>query len=223
MSVIVRTPEGKVMCICKGADSIIEQRLKKHGKLLKKSQKYLDGYAKLGLRTLLIASKQVDEEFYKDWAKKYQKASVSVNKEKEINKVAELIEIDFDLIGSTAIEDKLQDEVGRTIYDIKKAGVQLWVLTGDKVETAINIGFSCQLLHDEMNMFVLEETKPKQVKVEINNALCQQNITKKARQNAVVVAGDTLATIQADEDLVNEFIDLCQGANVVLACRVSPK
>ena len=74
-----------------------------------------------------------------------------------------------------------------------------------------------------MNMFVLEETLPKKVKVEINNALCNQNITKKDRQNAVVVAGDTLATIQADEDLVNEFIDLCQGANVVLACRVSPK
>jgi magnesium-transporting ATPase (P-type) len=121
----------------------------------------------------LIASKEVDEAFYNDWAKKYQKASVSINKEKEINKVAELIEIDFELIGSTAIEDKLQDEVGRTIYDIKKAGVQVWVLTGDKVETAINIGFSCQLLHDEMNMFVLEENTPKKVKVEINNALCQ--------------------------------------------------
>ena len=69
--------------------------------------------------------------------------------------MAEHLEVEFDLIGSTAIENKLQDEVGKTIYDIKKAGVQLWVLTGDKVETAINIGHSCQLLHDAMNMFVL--------------------------------------------------------------------
>lgn len=67
----------------------------------------MDGYAKLGLRTLLIASKTVDEEFYQNWAKKYQKAATSINKEKEINKVAELIEKDFILIGSTAIEDKL--------------------------------------------------------------------------------------------------------------------
>jgi len=74
-------------------------------------------------------------------------------------------------LGSTAIEDKLQLEVGRTIYDIKKAGVQLWVLTGDKVETAINIGIACQLLSQEMNMFVLQETKPKRVRIEINNAL----------------------------------------------------
>ena len=70
--------------------------------------------------------------------------------------MAEELEVDFDLIGSTAIEDKLQDEVGKTIYDIKRAGVQLWVLTGDKVETAINIGTSCQLLHDSMNMFTLQ-------------------------------------------------------------------
>ena len=69
--------------------------------------------------------------------------------------MAEELEVDFDLIGSTAIEDKLQEDVGKTIFDIKRAGVQLWVLTGDKVETAINIGTSCQLLHDAMNMFIL--------------------------------------------------------------------
>ena len=61
--------------------------------------------------------------------------------------MAEELEVEFDLVGSTAIEDKLQVDVGKTIFDIKKAGVQLWVLTGDKVETAINIGHSCELLH----------------------------------------------------------------------------
>ena len=65
------------------------------------------------------------------------------------------VEVDFILLGSTAIEDKLQVDVGQTIYDIKKAGVQLWVLTGDKIETAINIGFSCQLLNNDMNLFTL--------------------------------------------------------------------
>lgn len=92
--------------------------------------------------------------------------------------MAEILEVEFDLIGSTAIEDKLQDEVGKTIYDIKKAGVQLWVLTGDKVETAINIGHSCQLLHDAMNMFVLQELKPKKVRIEIVEALGNQSLTK---------------------------------------------
>ena len=82
-------------------------------------------------------------------------------------KVAEELEHSFELVGTTAIEDKLQDDVGRTIYDLKRAGIQLWVLTGDKVETAINIGFSCKLLNNDMNMFILKETKPKKVRVEL--------------------------------------------------------
>ena len=91
----------------------------------------------------------------------------SINKEKEMNACAEELEVDFDLIGSTAIEDKLQDDVGRTIHDIKRAGIKVWVLTGDKVETAINIGYSCRLLNNDMNIFILKETKPKKVRIEI--------------------------------------------------------
>ena len=94
-----------------------------------------------------------------------------MNRDKELDKVAELIENDFELIGSTAIEDKLQEDVGQVIYDLKRAGIQIWVLTGDKVETAINIGFSCRLLNNEMNTFILEKIKPKDVKIEVNNAL----------------------------------------------------
>jgi len=85
----------------------------------------------------------LSEAEYAPWAARYQKAATSINKEKAINDLAEELEVEFELIGSTAIEDKLQDEVDKTIYDIKKAGIQLWVLTGDKVETAINIGHSC--------------------------------------------------------------------------------
>jgi len=77
--------------------------------------------------------------------------------------VAELIEDNFELIGSTAIEDKLQDEVAETIRDVKTAGIKLWVLTGDKVETAINIGFSCDLLDQEMEIFILDKTSTKEI------------------------------------------------------------
>lgn len=195
MTVVVRTPEDKILVICKGADSIIEKRLRPNQAILKKTQGFLDAYAKQGLRTLLIASKEISEQEYDDWSQKYNKASTSINKEKAINEVAEELEVQFDLIGSTAIEDKLQVDVGKTIYDIKKAGVQLWVLTGDKVETAINIGIACQLLNDQMNMFVLTETKPKKVRVEIVEAQGNQNLTRQARDNAVVVAGETLAVI----------------------------
>jgi P-type E1-E2 ATPase len=95
----------------------------------------------------------------------------SINKEKEMNAVAEELEVEFELVGSTAIEDKLQDEVGRTIHDIKRAGIKVWVLTGDKVETAINIGYACRLLSNDMNIFILKETKPKRLRIEIVNLL----------------------------------------------------
>ena len=67
----------------------------------------MDNYAKEGLRTLLIASKEVDEQEYQQWSKKYNTAATSKNKEQAINQVAEELEVEFDLVGSTAIEDKL--------------------------------------------------------------------------------------------------------------------
>jgi len=66
-------------------------------------------------------------------------------------------------VGSTAIEDKLQDEVPEVIKDIKAAGIKLWVLTGDKIETAMNIGFSSQLLDNEMEIFVIDKVSTKQI------------------------------------------------------------
>lgn len=108
------------------------------------TQSHVDQYADVGLRTLLVAWKYVDESFYQEWDVKYTKAMQSTgDREKECDAVAELIELDFQLAGSSAIEDKLQVNVGQTIADLKTAGIKVWVLTGDKVETAINIGQSC--------------------------------------------------------------------------------
>jgi magnesium-transporting ATPase (P-type) len=70
----------------------------------------------------------------------------------------EEIEAGLGLLGCTAIEDKLQDGVPKCIADLARAGVKIWVLTGDKEETAINIGFACQLITDDMRMVVLNMT-----------------------------------------------------------------
>jgi len=107
MTVVVRTPENAILVICKGADSIIEKRLKPDSPVLQRTQEFLDAYAKQGLRTLLIASKEISQDEYSAWSSKYNKASTSKNKEEAVNAVAEELEVDFDLVGSTAIEDKL--------------------------------------------------------------------------------------------------------------------
>ena len=107
MTVVVRTPENKILVICKGADSIIEKRLRSGQKNLKVTQGFLESYATIGLRTLLIAKKELKEDWYENWNKKYIAAMTSVNKEKEMAVVSEELENDFELVGSTAIEDKL--------------------------------------------------------------------------------------------------------------------
>lgn len=108
-----------------------------------------------------MAQRELDENIYQEWNQRARKARLElVNREEKIEEVDEIIEKDMELIGSTAIEDRLQDDVAETIKFIKRAGIKVWVLTGDKIETAINIGLSAGLLDQQMNMHIFEETNP---------------------------------------------------------------
>ena len=149
MSIIVKDEQTKkIMVLTKGADSIIIPRLKSgQEELISKTNRFLLSYANEGLRTLLVAEKEVSQSEYDNWNAQYSTAVCQiVGREEAVGKVAEKIEKEFTLLGSTAIEDKLLDEVTEVIRDIRAANIKLWVLTGDKIETAINIGFSCELL-----------------------------------------------------------------------------
>ena len=97
------------------------------------------------------------------------------------------------------------------------------MLTGDKVETAINIGLSCKLLDQEMNKFILQENKTENIAPEIAKLRQRQLHSKKVRQNGVIVTGECLLRIFLKKELKEKFVELCEGADVVLACRVSPK
>lgn len=120
--------------------------------------RHLEDFATEGLRTLCCAVATIDEEVYNDWKATYHKAITSIqNREKKVDDAANLIEINLKLIGATAIEDKLQDGVPETIASLLKAEINIWVLTGDKQETAINIGYSCKLLSHAMDLIILNE------------------------------------------------------------------
>jgi phospholipid-transporting ATPase len=191
---------------------------------VERTKNFLDAFSKEGLRTLVIAEKEVSPDFYNQWNKQYQAALVTTNnREEQVNQVAELIERDFDLVGTTAIEDKLQEDVGDTLKFIKAAGIKVWVLTGDKIETAINIGISCELLNIEMETFIIEAQRTKEIMSQITQARRMQKMTELARDNAVIVAGDSLLKITKNERCQEEFLELAQAAKVVIACRVSPK
>jgi magnesium-transporting ATPase (P-type) len=122
--------------------------LRKDSENVENTISLLEMYSREGLRTLLLAQKEINEHEYNSWNMKYQQALIATsNREERVATVSEEIEHEFYLIGSTAIEDKLQDEVADTIEFLKKAGIKVWVLTGDKIETAINIGISCKLIN----------------------------------------------------------------------------
>jgi len=97
--------------------------------------------------------REIPEDEYKKWAAIYDRAAATINGRIEaLDKASEIIERDLFLLGATAIEDKLQDGVPDTIYTLQQAGIKIWVLTGDRQETAINIGLSCRLISESMSL-----------------------------------------------------------------------
>ncbi|XP_072272623.1 phospholipid-transporting ATPase IC-like [Pyxicephalus adspersus] len=177
MSVIVRHPDGKIKLYCKGADTIIYARLHPNNPIKEATQEALDVFANETLRTLCLCYKDISEEQFDMWNKRYKAASIAVNNRDEaLDKVYEEIETNLVLLGATAIEDKLQDGVPQTIFTLAKADIKIWVLTGDKKETAENIGLACKLLTDESVVTYGEE---------VNNLIQRRIDFQKTTVNAV--------------------------------------
>ncbi|XP_010842846.1 PREDICTED: phospholipid-transporting ATPase IK isoform X2 [Bison bison bison] len=154
MSVLVRKPEGSIYLYTKGADTVIYERLQKKGETEWATEEALASFAKETLRTLCLACKEVDEEVYEEWRQRHQEASILLqNRAQALHQVYEEMEQSLQLLGATAIEDRLQDGVLETIKCLKQGNIKVWVLTGDK--QAVNIGFACELLSE--NMIILEE------------------------------------------------------------------
>lgn len=132
----------KIILYCKGADSVIFERLDPRCEEIKmQTFDHLTKFAGEGLRTLCLAKKDLDLETYQRWKDRLHEAATTLdNREEKVSAVYEEIEQNLILIGATAIEDKLQDGVPQTIANLAAANIKLWVLTGDKQETAINIG-----------------------------------------------------------------------------------
>lgn len=160
MSVIARDGRGEIKLYCKGADTVIYERLASDGSSFRDiTLRHLEEFATEGLRTLCLAVTTIPEDVYNNWRETYHKASTSLqSRELKMEDAADLIETNLHLLGATAIEDKLQEGVPETIATLLRAGIHMYVLTGDKQETAINIGYSCKLLSHGMDLIILNET-----------------------------------------------------------------
>ncbi|XP_036406934.1 probable phospholipid-transporting ATPase IA isoform X4 [Megalops cyprinoides] len=223
MSVIMRTPAGKIRLYCKGADSVIYDRLAESSRYTDITLKHLEQFATEGLRTLCYAVADVSETSYQEWAEVYSRASTALqNRTLKLEESYELIEKNLQLLGATAIEDKLQDKVPETIETLMKADIKIWILTGDKQETAINIGHSCKLLTKNMGLLVVNEDSLDDTR-ETLSQYCGilGNSLHKENNSALIIDGKTLKyalTFNARQ----LFLDLALSCKAVICCRVSP-
>ena len=162
MSIIVKY-QNEIILYTKGADSEISKRLSqkslKNGNYSIISSGLID-FSKKGLRTLMVAYRKINNEDYKSWVKRLYEDEFNIEDKKIlINKLYDIIENDLTLIGGTVVEDKLQEKVPETIKELKSAGIKIWILTGDKLDTAKNIGYSCNLLSEQEKIFMLMNDK----------------------------------------------------------------
>lgn len=225
MSVIVRDPEGKLWLLIKGADNVIYDRLAADSPHTEVTSKNLGVLAEAGLRTLVCAKAELDEEFYKTWNKEFQEAIELTDvkeKKRRLETINAKIEKDLYLVGITAIEDKLQKDVPNTIAELKKGQIKVWVLTGDKQETAKNIGFACDLLNSDMDLVELENTDPGKLSTELLEAYEKYKNKPEDLKLGLIVDGKKLAIIMEDKVLKHTFLMLGTICAAVVCCRVSP-
>ncbi|KAK9142307.1 hypothetical protein Syun_011707 [Stephania yunnanensis] len=237
MSVIIQDEEGKIFLLCKGADSIIFDRLSKDGKMYEEdTRKHLNEYGEAGLRTLALAYKRIEESEYLAWNDEFQKAKTTVgqNREALLENISDVMENHLILVGATAVEDKLQKGVPQCIDKLAQAGLKFWVLTGDKMETAINIGYACSLLRQGMKQICIttvvtdtaEDAKKvakESVKKQIKDASQMIKLEKDPHAAfALVIDGKTLS-YALEDDMKHQFLSLAVDCASVICCRVSPK
>ena len=160
MSVVIRFPDNTIKVLVKGADtsmlSILGNDSDREEFIKHATRCHLSEYSMEGLRTLVVAARDLKDSEFELWQSRYEDASTSLTERAvKLRQTAALIECDLKLLGATAIEDKLQDGVPEAIESLRQAGIKVWILTGDKQETAISIGLSCKLLTPDMQSIIV--------------------------------------------------------------------
>jgi magnesium-transporting ATPase (P-type) len=226
-SVIVRLPNGNIKMYSKGADATMLPLLHPNTdkEFIKTTLAHMKDFAAEGLRTLVVAQRDVTEKEYETWRPKYDAALNEMgDRQAKIDEAAAEMEHDRQLIGATAIEDKLQEGVPDCIEMLRKAGMKIWVLTGDKQETAINIAFACKLLTPQMQMVIVNGNENEKIKKHISllsHAFANVRPTDFMKYG-LVIEGSALSYCLSD-DLISETLSVCLKCGVVVCCRVSPK
>lgn len=239
MSVIVGCPDKSVKVFVKGADTtmfnVIDKSL--NPVVAGATDSHLHTYSSLGLRTLVIGMRELSGPDLEQWQSMYERANTAViGRQNLLRAVAAKVEVGLELLGASGIEDKLQQGVPDAIESLRQAGIKVWVLTGDKQETAISIGYSCKLLTDDMTQITINSNSKESCRKSLEDA---QSMSKKlvamssGAPNsdvnsgssrvplALIIDGNSLVYI-FETELEEELFQLATRCSVVLCCRVAP-
>lgn len=257
MSVVIRFPNNAVKVLVKGADTSMFTILDNQNEngtagtestiIRNMTENHLSNYSLQGLRTLVIAAKDLNGSELEEWQARFEEASTSLSERvSKLRQAASLVECQLKLLGATGIEDKLQEGVPETIESLRQAGIKIWVLTGDKQETAISIGLSCRLLTGDMQQIIINGTSEGDCRQLLADAkarygvkplICSKENGKLKRSEflesfeksvgfgnpplALIIDGNSLVYI-LEKDLETDLFDLATSCRVVLCCRVAP-
>ncbi|KAL3516320.1 hypothetical protein ACH5RR_023222 [Cinchona calisaya] len=236
MSVILGCPDNSVKVFVKGADtsmfSVIDESLNLD--ILGATQAHLHSYSSMGLRTLVIGMRELSVPEFEQWQYSYETASTAlIGRAALLRKVASKVESNLRILGASGIEDKLQQGVPEAIVSLRMAGIKVWVLTGDKQETAISIGYSSKLLTSQMTQIVINNKSKESCRKSLDDALIvsRKLVSKshaaggssedEASPLALIIDGTSLVHI-LDSELEEQLFQLASRCSVVLCCRVAP-
>ncbi|GAM27899.1 hypothetical protein SAMD00019534_110750 [Acytostelium subglobosum LB1] len=223
MSVIVRNPiNNQVMLYMKGADEEIFLRLAPKQPFADKTITDLENFGKEGLRTLCVAQKILKEETVVRWVNDYRAAKSTSNAD-AIRALEAEMESNLTLLGATAVDDKLQEGVPETIHTLRSSGIKMWVLTGDKLLTAMNVGASCRLIDEStMEILVLAENSENECVSMLNEYLATATEKRNKKDIALVFSGTNLEYLLSNPTTKLQFLKLAENCNVAIGFRLSP-
>ncbi|KAM7045108.1 phospholipid-transporting ATPase IG isoform 3-T3 [Molossus nigricans] len=268
MSVIVKTQAGDILLFCKGADSAVFPRVQNHD--IESTKAHVERNAmpgaldslhrvavqsalplpepKDGYRTLCVAFKEIAPDDYERIDRQLIEAKMVLqDREEKMEKVFDDIETNMNLIGATAVEDKLQDQAAETIEALHAAGLKVWVLTGDKMETAKSTCYACRLFQTSTELLELttktikecerKEDRLHELLIEYRKKLLHEfpkstKSLKKAwteqQEYGLIIDGSTLSLIlnsgqdSGSNNYKSIFIQICMKCTAVLCCRMAP-
>jgi phospholipid-translocating P-type ATPase (flippase) len=243
MSLILKEPiSNRIILLCKGADQVMFPLLREDQALRHIVEDHLHHFAIEGLRTLVMCQKELEEIDFKRWHKQWKELQLSnsVDKDAQLDKLGATIENKLELLGASAIEDKLQDGVPDTIALLIAAGIRVWVLTGDKQETAVEIGKSCNLIKSNMRLLDFSSTTQAELLSKIDTytselvsstqgavgkTLYQLARIKESLKQKIAIVIDGVSLLWAIENSLETrqlFFKLGYLSNSCICCRVSP-